>query len=109
MGIALNQHPTKLKIATEKPTAVVEGVGGSFSFGKRDAAREVTANTELRVVRGSWGIAAEIAPVRQASPEGMEKWGDHNPDVKSLSSSSELVEGMAVAARMIPKVKIINA
>lgn len=72
MGIAPNQQPTMLKIATERPTDVVDGVGG-MPIGKREAAREVTARTLLSVVRGSWGIAASIAPVFHAEREGTAK------------------------------------
>lgn len=52
MGIAPNQQPMMLKSATERPMDVVDGVGG-VECGKREAAREVTARTLLRVVSGN--------------------------------------------------------
>ena len=53
-------------------------LGGGGKEGKREAEREVTARILFRVVKGSWGRAAERAEGSQVSFEGMKGCGCQN-------------------------------
>ncbi len=53
---------------TLRPMLVVEGVRMA---GRRSWARNATAMTELRVVRGSWPMPAARVPLVKARGEGM--------------------------------------
>lgn len=88
--------------ATERPREVVLGAGGKE--GKREAEREVTARMLLRVVRGSWGRAAERAEGSQVSLLGMEGWGCQRAGVWELG-----LVCICVLARRSPRRKIPRA
>ena len=68
---------------------VVVGVGGKV--GKSVDARDVTARIELRVVSGSCGIAASIAPTFQACAFGITKEGCHRPACEMMGLVVEVV------------------
>jgi hypothetical protein len=53
-------------------------LGGGGKEGKREAERDVTARMLFRVVRGSWGRAAERAEGSQVSFDGTKGWGCQN-------------------------------
>ena len=71
-GMAPNQQPTRLTAMTLNPKLVVEGV---WMFGRRSWAKNATAMTELRVVRGSWPMPASKVPLLKFRGEGIKAWG----------------------------------
>lgn len=90
---------------TESPTSVFEGPPGKD--GNREAERDVTAKMELRVVRGSWGRPASMAPLRKSEGEGMTIWGCQawKPEVEEPCCVVDRV----IAARIRPRRKTIRA
>ena len=85
-GMAPNQQPTRLMAATLRPRLVVEGV---WMCGRRSWARNATAMTELRVVRGSWPMPASRVPLENSWGEGMRVEGCQmvKPGLESAAQS----------------------
>ena len=105
MGIAPNQQPTRFAIATERPIEVVEGVGGKLGYSEAES--EATATMLFKVVRGNWGSAASMAPVRQSFCDGAKSDGCHRPATYECSGEDSL--GQKAAATTSPNVKTTRA